>query len=585
MNSAAARPSALDFTAMFTAQGQAVVKGYAIAKAVVMSAAALEVPHYRIGAEDVDSECQRLLSAMAGTRDELKAMVDHLPADAPRELAPILTVHSLLLDDPMLTQQTCAIIAERQYNAEWALTTQGQMLVEQFSQMEDAYLRERGADVRQVIERVLRVLAGKPALLPGFSATQDEALIVVARDISPADMLRLRGGQFAAFLTDLGGPTSHTAIVARSMNVPAVVGLGGFRSLIRDGDWLIVDGFTGAVMVNPSTAVLAEYRQRQEAYLLERAELEALHDAPAVTLDGIPIRLEANIELPEEAEQALKAGADGIGLFRSEFLFMGRSDLPSEQEQYEAYARVVKAMQGRVVTIRTLDIGADKTLDGDATVATNPALGLRAIRYCLDRPEMFATQLRALLRACVHGQIRILIPMISSMNEVYATRQAIESAARELEKSGTPFSRDFLLGAMVEVPAIAIAIDPFVEELDFLSIGTNDLIQYVLAVDRGDAEVADLYDPMHPAVLRLIAHTINAADRAGKPVAVCGEMAGDSSVTRMLLGLGLKEFSMHPQQLLDVKKEVRLSHSNALRVKVASALNRAERIDLATLAA
>lgn len=585
MNSAAARPSALDFTAMFTAQGQAVVKGYAIAKAVVMSAAALEVPHYRIGAEDVDSECQRLLSAMAGTRDELKAMVDHLPADAPRELAPILTVHSLLLDDPMLTQQTCAIIAERQYNAEWALTTQGQMLVEQFSQMEDDYLRERGADVRQVIERVLRVLAGKPALLPGFSATQDEALIVVARDISPADMLRLRGGQFAAFLTDLGGPTSHTAIVARSMNVPAVVGLGSFRSLIRDGDWLIVDGFTGAVMVNPSTAVLAEYRQRQEAYLLERAELEALHDAPAVTLDGIPIRLEANIELPEEAEQALKAGADGIGLFRSEFLFMGRSDLPSEQEQYEAYARVVKAMQGRVVTIRTLDIGADKTLDGDATVATNPALGLRAIRYCLDRPEMFATQLRALLRACVHGQIRILIPMISSMNEVYATRQAIESAARELEKSGTPFSRDFLLGAMVEVPAIAIAIDPFVEELDFLSIGTNDLIQYVLAVDRGDAEVADLYDPMHPAVLRLIAHTINAADRAGKPVAVCGEMAGDSSVTRMLLGLGLKEFSMHPQQLLDVKKEVRLSHSNALRVKVASALNRAERIDLATLAA
>ncbi len=584
MNSAS-RPSAPDFTAMFTAQGQAVVKGYAIAKAAVMSAAALEVPHYRIGAEDVDSECQRLLSAMAGTRDELKSLVDHLPADAPRELAPILTVHSLLLDDPMLTQQTCAIIAERQYNAEWALTTQGQLLVEQFSQMEDAYLRERGADVRQVIERVLRVLAGKPAMLPGFSATQDEALIVVARDISPADMLRLRGGQFAAFLTDLGGPTSHTAIVARSMNVPAVVGLGGFRSLVRDGDWLIVDGFTGAVMVNPSQAVLDEYRQRQQAYLLERAELQALHDAPAVTLDGIPIRLEANIELPDEAELALKAGADGIGLFRSEFLFMGRSDLPSEQEQYEAYARVVKAMNGKVVTIRTLDIGADKTLDGDATVATNPALGLRAIRYCLDKPEMFATQLRALLRACVHGQIRILIPMISSMSEVYATRQAIESAARELEKSGTPFARNFLLGAMVEVPAIAIAIDPFVEELDFLSIGTNDLIQYVLAVDRGDAEVADLYDPMHPAVLRLIAHTINAADRAGKPVAVCGEMAGDASVTRMLLGLGLKEFSMHPQQLLDVKKEVRLSHSNALRVKVASALNRAERIDLATLAA
>ncbi len=585
MNSAAARTPASDLSAMFTAQGQAVGKGYAIAKAVVMSAAALEVPHYRIAAEDVDSESQRLLSAMASTRDELRAMVDQLPVDAPRELAPILTVHSLLLDDPMLTQQTCAIIAERHYNAEWALTSQGQMLVEQFSQMEDEYLRERGADVRQVIERVLRVLAGKPALLPGFSAAQEEPLIVVARDISPADMLRLRGGHFAGFLTDLGGPTSHTAIVARSLSVPAVVGLGSFRSLIRDGDFLIVDGFSGAVIVNPSEQVLAEYRERQEAYRRERAELEELLDAPAMTLDGINVRLEANIELPEEAELALKAGADGIGLFRSEFLFMGRTDLPSEQEQYEAYSRVVKAMKGKVVTIRTLDIGADKTLDGDATVATNPALGLRAIRYCLDKPEMFATQLRALLRASLHGQIRILIPMISSMNEVHASRQAIESAARELEKSGTPFARNYLLGAMVEVPAIAIAIEPFVQELDFLSIGTNDLIQYVLAVDRGDAEVASLYDPMHPAVLRLIAHTINAADRAGKPVAVCGEMAGDASVTRMLLGLGLKEFSMHPQQLLDVKKEVRLSHSNVLRVKVASALNRAERIDLATLAA
>ncbi|XOT97843.1 phosphoenolpyruvate--protein phosphotransferase, partial [Alcaligenes pakistanensis] len=296
-----------------------------------------------------------------------------------------------------------------------------------------------------------------------------------------------------------------------SLSVPAVVGLGSFRSLIRDGDFLIVDGFSGAVIVNPSELVLAEYRERQEAYRRERAELEALLDAPAVTLDGINVRLEANIELPEEAELALKAGADGIGLFRSEFLFMGRTDLPSEQEQYEAYSRVVKAMDGRVVTIRTLDIGADKTLDGDATVATNPALGLRAIRYCLDKPEMFATQLRALLRASLHGQIRILIPMISSMTEVHASRQAIESAARELEKSGTPFARNYLLGAMVEVPAIAIAIEPFVQELDFLSIGTNDLIQYVLAVDRGDAEVAGLYDPMHPAVLRLIAHTINAA--------------------------------------------------------------------------
>lgn len=571
-------------SAMLTAQGQAVVKGYAIGKAAVMSAAALEVPHYRITADDVDAECQRLLSAMMATRDELNHLVDHLPLDAPRELAPILTVHSLLLDDPMLTQQTCDIVRTRLYNAEWALTAQGQALVEQFTQIEDEYLRERAADVRQVIERVLRVLAGQPAMLPDFDHRSSDPLIVVARDISPADMLRLREANFAAFLTDLGGPTSHTAIVARSMNVPALVGLGGFRNLIRDGDVLIVDGFTGAVIVNPSEQVLSEYQERQHVYQREREELSSLHDAAALTLDGVMIRLEANIELPQEAEQALAAGADGIGLFRSEFLFLGRNDLPTEQEQYEAYSRVVRAMGGKVVTIRTLDIGADKVLDGESTVATNPALGLRAIRYCLDRPDIFLTQLRALLRASVHGQIRILIPMIASMSEVHATRQALELAAQELERDGVPYARNYQLGAMVEVPAMAIAIEPFVAELDFLSIGTNDLIQYVLAVDRGDTEVANLYDPMHPAVLRLIAHTINAAKRFGKPVAVCGEMAGDASLTRVLLGLGLTEFSMHPQQLLEVKREVRRSHSNALRDKVALALNRAERIDLLALA-
>src|SRR5690606_10851644 len=457
-------------------------------------------------------------------------------------------------------------------------------LAEQFAVMDDEYLRERAADIRQVIERVLRVLSGSTALLPQLEAGHDgEPLIVVARDISPADMLRLRGARFAAFLTDLGGATSHTAIVARSMNVPAIVGIGNIRGLVRDGDMLIVDGMTGSVMVNPPDFILQEYIRRQSAYADARAELGLLRDAEAVTLDGMAIKLEANIELPEEAEAAIQAGADGIGLFRSEFLFMGRQSLPTEEEQYQAYASVVKTMKGRPVTIRTLDIGADKTLDGDLAVATNPALGLRAIRYCLANPEIFATQLRALLRAAAHGPLRILIPMISNMEEVRAVKQAVAAAARELDVRKVPHASDVALGAMVEIPAMAIAIEPFVDALDFLSIGTNDLIQYTLAIDRGDSEVAELYDPMHPAVLRLIAHTINAADRGGIPVAVCGEMAGDASMTRMLLGLGLKEFSMHPQQLLDVKKEVRLSHSNALRVNVASALNRAERIDLASL--
>lgn len=573
-----------DFCAMLCMHGQGVVKGYAIGKAAVMSAAALEVAHYRIAPDDAGAECDRLKNAIIIARDELQHMAATLPDDAPRELGPLLTVHSLLLDDPMLFQQTCELINERLYNAEWALTSQGQFLAEQFSLMEDEYLRERAADIRQVIERVLRVLSGSTALLSTLDVDAfNDPFIVVARDISPADMLRLRGGRFGGFLTDLGGPTSHTAIVARSMNVPAVVGLGHFRALIRDGDTLIVDGFSGAVLVNPSERVLAEYRQRQADYAAERAELALLRDAPAMTLDGIAIKLEANIELPEEAIAAVEAGADGIGLFRSEFLFMGRADLPTEEEQYQAYASVVKTMGGRPVTIRTLDLGSDKTLDGDVTVATNPALGLRAIRYCLANPEIFATQLRALLRASLHGHVRILIPMISHMHEVHATRQAIESACRDLDERGVPYGRDYSLGAMVEIPAIAIAIEPFVESLDFLSIGTNDLIQYTLAIDRGDTDVADLYDPMHPAVLRLLAHTINAGERAGKPVAVCGEMAGDARVTKMLLGLGLTEFSMHPQQLLDVKKEVRQAHTNALRVKVASALNRAERIDLAAL--
>ncbi len=577
-------PVSFEIASTLCLYGQGVVRGYAIGRAVVMSAASLEVAHYRIAAEDVESEQRRFTQAVDETVHDLGQMAEGLPADAPRELGVLLSVHAMLLQDPMLVQSVCQLIAERQYNAEWALTAQGQILVEQFALMEDAYLRERGADVRQVIERVLRVLSGSVHWLPNLDAVAaDGSLIVVARDISPADMMRLRGGRFGAFLTDLGGATSHTAIVARSMNVPAVVGMGQVRTLVRDGDQLIVDGLNGLVLVNPSGAVLREYQERQAAFLRARDELKALRFAPAVTLDGILIRMEANIELPEEAADALAAGAEGIGLFRSELLFMGRPDLPDEHEQYEAYASVVRTMAGRPVTIRTLDIGADKTLDGEATVATNPALGLRAIRYCLANPEMFNVQLRALLRAAAHGPIRVLFPMVSHMHEIRAARRALARAAEELRAEGLPHDADVQVGAMVEIPAIAIAIEPFAEALDFLSIGTNDLIQYVLAIDRGDTDVASLYDPMHPAVLRLIAHTINAGERVGKPVSICGEMAGDVRVTRMLLGLGLTGFSMHPQQLLDVKKEIRKAHSNALRVKVASALNRAERIDLSTL--
>ncbi|WP_038852681.1 MULTISPECIES: phosphoenolpyruvate--protein phosphotransferase [Bordetella] len=561
--------------------GKGVARGYAIGRAVVMGAASLEVAHYRIAPEDVEAECARLTQALSRAQDDLAQIVDTLPADAPRELGAMLNVHRLLMADPLLAEQTCDLIAQRLYNAEWALATQGQILGEQFDAMEDEYLRERGADVRQVIERVLQVLSGSSAMLPdGADLDGNDPLVVVAHDISPSDMLRLRGGRFAAFVTDLGGPTSHTAIVARSMGVPAVVGLGNVRDLARDGDTVVIDGDAGVVLLNPAPPMLQEYRDRQVAYAAERAELALLRDEPAVTLDGIAIVLNANIELPDEAAAAVQAGAHGIGLFRSEFLFMGRPSLPDEEEQYQAYAAVARVMGGRPVTIRTLDIGADKTLDDEATVATNPALGQRAIRYCLARPEMFATQLRAILRASAHGNVRLLLPMVTHMHEVAAALAAIDAARRELDARGQPYAERLEVGAMVEVPAVAIAIEPFAQALDFLSIGTNDLIQYTLAIDRGDHDVASLYDPLHPAVLRLVANTINAGARLGKPVAVCGEMAGDARLTRLLLGLGLTEFSMHPQQLLDVKREIRRAHSNELRVKVAAALNRALPVDL-----
>ncbi len=569
---------------MMCLYGQGVARGYAIGRVVVMGATALEVVHYRITEDAVESEKNRLTQALQATQIEMQELADSLPQDAPRELAALLSVHGMLLSDPLLADQALSLIEEKHYNAEWALTTQGQILGEQFAAMEDEYLRERGSDVRQVIERVLALLSGSGvALKLDHDDGHDDPLIVVAHDISPAEMIRLRGARFAGFATDLGGATSHTAIVARSMGVPAVVALGHVRHLVRDGDMVILDGAHGTILVNPSEVALQEYRRLQQSYLAERAELALLKDVPSETLDGIPIELYANIELPDEAELALANGATGIGLFRSEFLFMGRPDLPSEEEQYLAYSTVVRAMQGRPVTIRTLDIGADKTLDGEATVATNPALGLRAIRYCLAHPDLFATQLRAILRASAHGPVRLLIPMIAHMHEIVATRAAIASARLELEARGQAYAERIELGAMVEVPAIAIAIEPFAAALDFLSIGTNDLIQYTLAIDRADNEVSGLYDPLHPAVLRLIANTINAGVRVGIPVSVCGEMAGDSNLTRLLLGLGLTSFSMHPQQLLDVKREIRDAHSNALRNKVANALNRAHPIDPAAL--
>lgn len=563
--------------------GLAVSRGFAVGRAVVMDAASLEVSHYRINDAEVEDECQRLLHAFETVRDELAQLAANLPDDAPAEVGAFLHVHSLILGDSLITEASQQLIRERFYNAEWALVTQGQSLAEQFAAMDDEYLRERAADVRQVIERVVQALAGT-TLHGAFSqlsgAHGDDPLIVVAHDISPADMLKLREARFAGFATDLGGATSHTAIVARSLGVPAVVALGHARSLILDGDALILDGETGVLLVNPSESILEEYAIRQQAYAAEQASLAELKDIPAITRDGVRIGMQANIELPDEAEHALQAGAEGVGLFRSEFLFMGRSDLPGEEEQFEAYARVVRAMAGRPVTIRTLDVGSDKALDTQASVAVNPALGLRAIRYCLAHPEMFQAQLRAILRASAVGPVRLLLPMIAHQRELDATFAALVQARESLRSEQVPFDEHLAVGAMVEVPAVAIAIEPFIERLDFLSIGTNDLIQYTLAIDRADPEVSDLYDPVHPAVLRLISQTIVAGTRAGRSVSVCGEMAGDPQLTRLLLGLGLTEFSMNASQLLQVKREILSSRVNALRPQVAGVINRATPVSL-----
>jgi phosphotransferase system enzyme I (PtsI) len=475
----------------------------------------------------------------------------------PAEFGAFLEVHAMILADPTLADASKRIIAEQHCNAEWALTHQMNVLVEQFEEIEDAYLRERKADVVQVVERVLKRLLGKPGVLAPAGA--ERHTILVAHDLSPADVIQFKTHRFAGFITDLGGVTSHTAIVARSLAVPAVAATHNARALIRENELLILDGTAHVVIVNPDKSVLAEYRLRQEALELERAKLRRLKSKPATTLDGLAIELQANIELPGDLDQALDNGATGIGLFRSEFLFLNRIGLPSEDEQFEAYRSVAAGMRGKPVTIRTFDLGADKQkegLDGLARVAPNPALGLRAVRFCLAEPRLFLTQLRAILRASHHGRVKILVPMLASVGEIDQTLALIAQAKESLAEQGVPFDAGIEIGGMIEIPAAVLAISAFLQKLDFLSIGTNDLIQYTLAVDRADDAVSHLYDPLHPAVLKLIAMAIASAGRAGVPIAVCGEMAGDPQLTRLLLGLGLRNLSMHPAQLLTIKQRV-----------------------------
>jgi phosphoenolpyruvate-protein phosphotransferase (PTS system enzyme I) len=559
----------------FSVHGLPVARGIAIGRAVLMASSRVDVAHYFVDPGQVAAEIERVRSGRNLVVDEINRLQQTIaqmgPKEAPHELAALLDVHLMLLQDEDLIDGVKHWITDRLYNAEWALTTQLEVLSRQFDDMEDDYLRGRKADLEQVAERILRYMKGvnSPTSPPGAGRRKtqqdlllddsvDVPLVMIAHDLSPADMLQFKQSVFAGFVTDVGGRNSHTAIVARSMDIPAVVGARSASQLVRQDDWVIVDGDAGVMIVDPSPIILAEYGFKQRQGELERGRLSRLRHTPSVTLDGQKVELLANIELPEDAPAAARAGAAGVGLFRSEFLFMGRrGHLPDEEEQYQAYRRAVEGMEGLPVTIRTVDVGADKPLDDSIRDAAhlNPALGLRAIRWSLADPAMFLTQLRAILRAAAHGQVNMLIPMLGHASEIRQTVALIDFARTELEHRGAAFG-PIRLGAMIEIPAAALTLKIFLKYFDFLSIGTNDLIQYTLAIDRSDESVAHLYDPLHPAVLRLVAETIDECNAQGKGVSVCGEMAGDTSLTRLLLGMGLRSFSMHPAQILAVKQEV-----------------------------
>ena len=559
----------------FALHGIPVSKGIAIGKAVLISRAALEVSHYLVEPGKEEAEAQKLLDAFNQVRLELDQLRLGLPKDAPQEMAAFLDVHGMILADPALAEKPMKLIRTQRLNAAWALTTELDDLLEQFAEIEDLYLKERANDIRQVAERVIKALnAQKDALNHSdFLPSSDVGVesIIVAHDIAPHDMLRFKEHAFTGFVTDLGGKTSHTAIVARSMEIPAVVGVRHASEMIRHGDWLILDGEQGIVVVAPDEQLLVEYRKLQTQALKEARKLQQLKHAKTETLDRVDIELFANLELPEDAVQAIKLGAVGVGLFRSEFLFMDRKQaLPDEEQQYQEYCRVVDLMHGLPVNIRTIDVGADKALgssSNDVSQTGTSPLGLRAIRWSLTEPEIFLAQLRAILRASAHGQARIMIPMLAHAKEIEETFRLIEKAKQQLLQRGQSFNPNIQVGAMIEIPAAALVLPLFINHFDFLSIGTNDLIQYTLAIDRADHAVAHLYDPLHPAILHLLASIIQQAKRANVPIAVCGEMAGDPSLTKLLLAMGLTDFSMHFSQLLLVKREILNANVGMLKAR------------------
>jgi phosphotransferase system enzyme I (PtsI) len=563
--------------------GIGVSRGIAIGRVQRLHGGDLEIPEYSIAAEEIDAEIDRFQAARQRARAQLIEVRRQVSGVAggvgtSGELAAFIDTHLLMLDDRSLSDAVAQLIRGQQINAEAALRRQRDALVAVFEQMEDGYLRSRKDDVEQVSARLLRILLGQERAPQAGRGMAGEPAVIVADDVTPADIILLGQQGAAALITEYGGPLSHTAILARSLGLPAIVGLHGARRLLRDHEWIIVDGDLGHVLADPTADALEFFRAKREQQRAERAALSALRDRPAISRDGLRIRLLANVELPEDATHAAELGAEGVGLYRTEFLYMNREQLPDEDEQFQAYAQVVRSARGPI-TIRTLDLGADKQVDSGARsgpTPNNPALGLRAIRLCLREPELFRTQVRALLRASALGRVQIMLPMISSVQEFRQAQSLIEAARLQLASEGLPVADEVPVGAMIEVPAAALSAPLLARHASFFSIGTNDLIQYTLAIDRVDEEVNYLYDPLHPAVLRLIRMSIEAGARSGRPVAMCGEMAGDRRFTRLLLGLGLTEFSMHPASVLEVKRIIIESDVASLRARTAQLLEAGE---------
>ncbi|MFO1422894.1 MAG: phosphoenolpyruvate--protein phosphotransferase [Candidatus Competibacteraceae bacterium] len=556
----------------FSLHGIGVSRGYAIGRTYLLERNQPEITEYTIPDAIVEDEVRRFLNGLALARQQLRDIRTRIPATAPSDITAFIDTHLLMLEDVTFTEAPIRLIRAHRCNAEWALKIQRDSLVQVFDDMDDPYLRTRKDDVDHVVRRIQRILlAEDPAYLndPGYAelvASRLEGRIVVADDLTPADTILMQHQGVLAFVTEYGGPLSHTAILARSLGIPAVVGARNARAYLGVDEPVIVDGRQGVILVGLDERILRYYRHKQQEERREQRELNKLKGQAAVTRDGVSIGLHANIELPEDALAVREVAADGIGLYRTEFLFMNRADVPDEEEHLASYLHVIKILDGKPVTIRTADLGADKQVDGvrSGPVCTNPALGLRAIRMCLKDLAMFRPQLRAILRASAQGPVRMMIPMLCAIHEVFQVLRLVAETKQELRDRGLAFDEKLPVGGMIEIPAAAVCADQFARYLDFLSIGTNDLIQYTLAIDRVDDEINYLYDPLHPAVLTLIRNTLRAGRQAGIPVSLCGEMAGDPRYTRLLLGLGLTEFSMHPSNLLEVKRAIQDSHVGAL---------------------